>query len=133
MDIVERLRSFGPDWTKKITGSIAPYEVCANAADRIESDAKVIAALKERLATIEAAQSSDYVLLDRALGILHRMATERTGWRRFLSRWYYSDEPLRNDAANLVREACPYFGMMLPINSQLIGEDAIQRAISRVQ
>ena len=49
MDIIERLRSFGPDWTKKINGSIAPYEVCANAADRIESDAKVIAALREAL------------------------------------------------------------------------------------
>ena len=77
----------------------------------------------------EHAKSSDYVLLDRALGILHRMATERTGWRRFFSRWYYSDEPLRNDAANLVREAG--FGMMMPLNSQLIGDDAVQRAVDK--
>lgn len=60
-------------------------------------------------------------LLDRALGILHRMGTERTGWRRFFSRWYYADEPLRNDAANLVREAG--FGMnCVPFNTQLVGD-----------
>ena len=62
---------------------------------------------------------SDAILLDRALGILHRMATENTGWRSFFRRWYYSDEPLRNDAANLVREAG--FGMMQPCNTRLVG------------
>ena len=62
----------------------------------------------------------DDQLLMRALGILHRMATEQTGWRKFLSRWYYSDEPLRNDAANLVREAC--FDMPRPVDTRLIGE-----------
>lgn len=66
------------------------------------------------------ARSSDSILLDRALGILHRMATENTGWRGILRRWYYSDEPLRNDAANLVREAG--FGMMQPINTRLVGD-----------
>lgn len=65
-------------------------------------------------------QKNDARYLDRALGILHRMATEHTGWRRFFSRWYYSDEPLRNDAANLVREAG--FGMPQPINTRLVGD-----------
>ena len=63
---------------------------------------------------------TDADLLDRALGILHRMATEQTGWRRVLARWYYSDEPLRNDAANLVREAG--FGTLMPLGTQLVGE-----------
>lgn len=62
----------------------------------------------------------DSVLLDRALGILHRMATEQTGWRGFFRRWYYSDEPLRNDAANLVRLA--EFEMKKPENTRLVGE-----------
>jgi hypothetical protein len=66
------------------------------------------------------AGSFDAALFDRALGILHRMATERTGWRRFFARWYFSDEPLRNDAANLVREAG--FGMMMPLDSRLVGD-----------
>jgi hypothetical protein len=35
-DIVERLRSFGPDRTLKQTGTIVPYEVCVDAADEIE-------------------------------------------------------------------------------------------------
>jgi len=65
----------------------------------------------------------DSVLLDRALGILHRMATECSNdrwWHRlFCRRWYYSDEPLRNDAANLVREAG--FGMMMPLGTRLVG------------
>lgn len=65
-------------------------------------------------------RSGDAMMLDRALGILHRMATENTGWRSFFRRWYYSDEPLRNDAANLVREAG--FGMMQPINTRLVGD-----------
>ena len=46
----------------------------------------------------------DQLLLD-ALGILHRFGLEQTGWRGWLRRWYYSDEPLRHDAANLVRRA----------------------------
>ena len=62
----------------------------------------------------------DAMLLDRALGILHRMGTEQTGWRGFFRRWYYSDEPLRNDAANLVRQA--RFGMPMPLNTRLVGE-----------
>lgn len=63
-------------------------------------------------------QLSDDILLKRALSILHRMATEQTGWRSFFRRWYYSDEPLRNDAANLVREAG--FSMMMPNNTRIL-------------
>ena len=36
MDIAERLRNFGPDWTLKQTGMIVPYEVCVDAADEID-------------------------------------------------------------------------------------------------
>lgn len=61
----------------------------------------------------------DQILLERALAILHRMGTERTGWRSFFKRWYYSDEALRNDAANLVREA--RFDMPSPVNTKLVG------------
>lgn len=39
----------------------------------------------------------------RAAIILHNMALENTGWRGLLRRWCVSDEPLRNDAANLLR------------------------------
>jgi len=65
------------------------------------------------------AWSADAEKLDRALGILHRFATENTGWRSFFRRWYYSDEPLRNDAANLVREA--QFHTQMPANTRLVG------------
>lgn len=43
-DIAERLRSFGPDWTVRQTGSVVPYEVCVEAADEIE---RLRAALQE--------------------------------------------------------------------------------------
>ena len=42
--------------------------------------------------------------LERAITILHNMALERRGWRHFFSRWYISDEPLRNDAARFLKE-----------------------------
>lgn len=64
---------------------------------------------------------NDRAMLIRALGILHRMATEQTGWRYYLRRWYYGDEPLRNDAANLVREAD--FRAPLPDGTKLVGGD----------
>ena len=36
--------------------------------------------------------------------ILRNMTRERTGWRRYVfGRWLISDEPLRVDAANLLR------------------------------
>ena len=64
-------------------------------------------------------RSRDEVLLDEALGILHRFALEQTGWRGWLRRWYYSDEPLRHDAANLVRRAeCQ---IMRPEHTRLVG------------
>lgn len=47
----------------------------------------------------------EVALFHRALAILHMMGTERYGWRSLFGRWAFSDEPLRNDAANLVREA----------------------------
>lgn len=58
---------------------------------------------------------------ERAFGILHRMGTERTGWRTIFWRWYYPDEPLRNDAANLVRET--KFEMPMPPDTKLVGDD----------
>jgi hypothetical protein len=60
----------------------------------------------------------DEALFKRSLAVLHRMATEQTGWRAFFRRWYYSDEPLRNDAANIVREAG--FDMPRPDGTRLI-------------
>ena len=30
------------------------------------------------------------------------MALERRGWRGFFRRWHISEEPLRNDAANIL-------------------------------
>lgn len=74
-------------------------------------------ALKKAIAR---AQYGDDVLLERALGILHRMATENTGWRNFFRRWCYSHEPLRNDASNLVRECG--FEMLMPIDTRLVGD-----------
>ena len=72
---------------------------------------------------------ADAALLNRSLELLHRFATEQTGWRGFFYRWYYSDEPLRNDAANLVREAG--FDMPRPLNTRLIGEPPAQALIGR--
>lgn len=55
----------------------------------------------------------------RVLHVLHSMAVERTGWRGFFRRWHISHEPLRNDAANLVREIG--YGEFLPYNTRLVG------------
>lgn len=48
--------------------------------------------------------SSDFGV--RAAGILHNMALEwdKPWWWRMFRRWFISDEPLRNDAANLLKE-----------------------------
>jgi hypothetical protein len=35
MDIIERLKNCGPDWTMKHAGRIIPYEVCDDAAKEI--------------------------------------------------------------------------------------------------
>lgn len=66
-------------------------------------------------------RTPDSVVLDRALGILYRLSLENTGWRSFFRRWHYSDEPLRNDAANLVRE-CGYVEKR-PINTKSIAHE----------
>lgn len=46
-------------------------------------------------------------LAERAFRILFRAALEnKRRWYEFWKpRWYFADEPLRHDAANLVREA----------------------------
>jgi len=58
---------------------------------------------------------------NRALTILHNMALERTGWRGFFSRWCISDEPLRNDAANLIREIG--YDTLTPNHCRLVGDN----------
>ncbi|EEW57283.1 hypothetical protein SCH4B_4352 [Ruegeria sp. TrichCH4B] len=63
---------------------------------------------------------------DRALNILHNMAVERTGWRGFFRRWWISDEPLRNDAANLIREVG--YAALRPMKSRLVGDDTTPEA-----
>jgi hypothetical protein len=47
----------------------------------------------------------DNILVPRAFELLQRFSAEQTGWRSWFYRWRYNDEPLRNDAARLVREA----------------------------
>lgn len=58
--------------------------------------------------------------VESARRILHNLALERKGVFR-LRRWVVSDEPLRNDAANLLREC----GMELskPDEYQYVGDD----------
>ena len=58
---------------------------------------------------------------NRALTILHNLALERAGWRGFFRRWYISDEPLRNDAANLIREVG--YETLTPNHCRLVGDD----------
>ena len=65
-------------------------------------------------------QLGDRALLFMALRVLQNMATENTGWRSFFRRWYFSDEPLRNDAANIVRAA--QFQGRRPEGTRIIGE-----------
>jgi outer membrane phospholipase A len=57
----------------------------------------------------------------RMVTLLERMATERTGWRGFFSRWYYSHEALRNDAANLLRDM-GYTQHILPYHTRILGD-----------
>ena len=57
----------------------------------------------------------------RAMFVLHEFTLERTGWRRWLYRWYHSDEPLRNDAARILKDSGCQF--MRPIGSRSIAED----------
>lgn len=46
---------------------------------------------------------TDREFIEHASIILHNMALENIGWRSFFRRWVISHEPLRNDAANLLR------------------------------
>lgn len=59
-------------------------------------------------------------LNDRAWAILHRLALERCGWRGVLRRWFYAAEPLRNDAASLLRERNEKF--VMPITGRYVGD-----------
>ena len=61
--------------------------------------------------------------LQRALSILHNMSLERVGfWRQLFRRWHISDEPLRHDAANLLREVGAEF--LTPVGCQRVAEDS---------
>lgn len=59
---------------------------------------------------------------DKACEILHNMALEyeRPWWKRVFGRWAISDEPLRNDAANLLREY--KVSKMMPAGTRYVGE-----------
>ena len=62
---------------------------------------------------------TDRQFAERASVILHNMALERVGfWRQLFRRWHISDEPLRHDAANLLREKG--VTMLLPKNTKLV-------------
>ena len=66
--------------------------------------------------------SKDMLELNRrAFAILHRMQVENTGWRSWFKRWYYSDEPLRNDAAALIRQSG--FAMLQPLGTKSMAYD----------
>lgn len=65
---------------------------------------------------------TDKQFADRAMVILHNMALERKGWLSFFRRWHISDEPLRNDAANLLRERG--VSLMTPIGFHWVGDEA---------
>lgn len=70
--------------------------------------------------TLPIGHNPDAELLNRAMAILSRFGTENIGWKSLFRRWYYSDEPLRNDAANLVRESGFMFPM--PFDTRLVGD-----------
>jgi len=64
----------------------------------------------------------DRQFADRAAAILHSLSLEHRGfWRQLFSRWHISDEPLRHDAANLLREYGIEF--LMPIGCQRVGDD----------
>ena len=56
----------------------------------------------------------------RALNILSNMALENKGWKSFFRRWHISDEPLRNDAARLLREIG--WKTFLPDGTDMVGD-----------
>ena len=68
---------------------------------------------------------SDREFANRSAQILQNMALERKGyWRQFFGRWHISHEPLRNDAANLLRQAGIEFSCY-PKGTQRVGDDHI--------
>ena len=104
--VLECLRSALTATNREYDSNVAPCD-----------DAKV-----ERLRADKDVQQPDSALFRTALGVLHRMATENTGWRSIFFRWYYSDEPLRNDAADIVRAA--RFEMPMPEDTRLLNAGA---------
>mgnify|MGYP000734165410 CR=1 FL=1 len=67
---------------------------------------------------------TDLEFAHRAAGILHNMSLERrwSWFSLFRRRWHISDEPLRNDAANLLREYG--YAALTPNGFQRVGDDA---------
>jgi hypothetical protein len=63
----------------------------------------------------------DFEFANRAAVILHDLSLERKGLRQLLNRWYVSDEPLRHDAANLLRERG--WVKLIPEGFQRVGDD----------
>lgn len=63
---------------------------------------------------------TDRDFITRAIAILHNMALERKSGGIFSRRWHISSEPLRNDAASLLRE----YGICLltPKGCHLVGD-----------
>lgn len=60
--------------------------------------------------------------IHRATVILHNLSLERRGfWRQLFRRWHISDEPLRHDAANLLRERG--VSLLTPKDCQRVGDD----------
>lgn len=63
---------------------------------------------------------TDQQFIQRATAILHNMSLERRGsWRQFWRRWHISDEPLRHDASNLLRERSAQ--LLCPVDCQPVG------------
>jgi hypothetical protein len=63
---------------------------------------------------------------NRALHILHNMALERTRWPwRLFRRWHISQEPLRSDAGNFIREIG--YGEFRPYDTRLAGDSIFDR------
>ena len=62
----------------------------------------------------------DREFAERAARILHNMALENTGGRSFFRRWTIHHEPLRNDAANLLRARG--FNALMEDGTQYVGD-----------
>lgn len=62
----------------------------------------------------------DRQFTERATQILHNMALENKGWRAFTRRWVIHHEPLRNDAANLLRDRG--FNALMKDGTQYVGD-----------